>query len=241
MSGLLKKIVGFQNSTSQLYQPLFRLADWNIHGYEVLLQYKILGSNILCNKVAKDHNQIFQAETFSMKQSLIANIHSKNKLLFFKVSTSTLCHPNFKYFIDSLFKKFEIPTKRTVIEIHEKNSQIMEKISKSKKVLSFLKQSGFLISFVDVDSQQTTFKKIAIFEPEYIKLKKSFAKNLMNSEENQRIIREFVNKYRNDIHVVLGGIEEPTSLALAKYIGVPFVQGDLLGEPINLTKNRVCF
>lgn len=221
------------------YQPLYTLADWTIHGNELILKPQSHKSSGLIIDKADKNKWLFEIDTYSINQSISTFDFKGNGCLFINVFSSTLCHPDFKYFIEGLLDKYRFPEKRVIFEIHETSTNhLFEDGGKVKKVLSFLRQKGFLIALVDVESQFLSLKKITTFEPEYIKLKKYLSKNLSESKKNQDRIRMFVNYCQGQSTLILADIEEATTLAIAKYLGVSIGQGFLLGGPRKLkTKN----
>jgi EAL domain-containing protein (putative c-di-GMP-specific phosphodiesterase class I) len=226
------------------YQPIWNLNSWQIHGYEVLARFPSNpGENIeKVFQMAGEQGILFELDTLSILEG-VKNF-SKTILdysrLFVNIFPSTILDPKFEAFIKYLALEYPHVCGNLVLELNESiTEEHLWNISILKSRISMLKRYHILVGLDHIGKGAATLQKVIDLSPDYIKLDRYFAENLSNSKEKQEIISLFIRYCKNNIQVILEGIERDTDLAWARLLNVPIVQGYLLGKPQKIAHSSV--
>lgn len=217
---------------SHVYQPIYHLDKWGVLGIESFFRSEFYANPEHVFQLAKKTNNLYKLDTQSIFKSIskFYNHHKMNdKLLFVNVFPSTLLNPGFFSFLDDLLKQVTITCDQIILEINEEEK--VEDMRSLCKVVSDLRSYGFLIAIDDMGKGESALPKIIELEPDFIKLDRYFSTNLSDSNKKQQFIQLLLNFSNSYSQIILEGIEKPEDLAMAKALGIPFVQGFLLGKP----------
>lgn len=215
-----------------LYQPLYRLADWKLYGYEAFLRTEHLNNPEVLFHNAREFKSLYQLDVSSISKAV--HIHQNkykksNVKLFVNVFPSTLVHNNFLDFINEFVSTLLVQPQNIVFEINE--AEEISDFHSIKQVISLLKTQGFGIALDDVGKGSYSFRHLVDLEIDFIKLDRYFSFNLSKCKRKQRFIKSLVEYCDKDICLILEGIENEADLAMAKMLKVPIAQGYLLGKP----------
>ncbi|PFP30819.1 diguanylate phosphodiesterase [Bacillus sp. AFS073361] len=218
------------------FQPIYCLKTGESQGLEALLRAKG-GTPEAIFEQAKKTQVLYQLDTQSIHKALSTWYSAdgiKNRgLLFLNVLPSTILNANFPIFINQVVQDFKLPNQQIVFELNETEQTFRSDQSKLlKQRISLLKRYGFLIAIDDIGKGWSSLSTLIDFDPHFAKLDRYFSKNLSTSKKKQMMI-EAVIQYcnRNNIQLVLEGIERQVDLKMAKTLGIPLVQGYLFGKP----------
>lgn len=221
-----------------VYQPIFQLLTNTIAGYEALLRSPPYPPEYLFN-LAFEERRLFELDITSIYHSIsmffTTSYNQSDFPVFINIFPSTIAHPCFPCFIEQCLSK--IPQKNIVFEINEIGS--VEDYALFRKVTSYLREEGYRIAIDDVGAGASSIPKIVELQPDIIKLDRYLSDNLAHSVPKQRLIDMFVHYCREDIQLILEGIEKPGDLAVAKSLGIQVGQGFLLGKPMPLPLVKV--
>lgn len=227
----IKKII-HNKSFYHVYQPIYLLSEWRILGFESFFRSNFTSDPEGLFQFAMKTNNLYELDTQSIMKSVLdfyAHPHRYKHLLFVNVFPSTLLNPSFFSFINHMLKKVTINCHQIVFEINE--AEKIENIHALNKVVSLLRDYGFLIAIDDVGKGRSDIQKIIELEPNFIKLDRYFSINLSQSSKKQQLIHLLMDFSKNHSKIILEGIENPVDLATTKALGIPLAQGFLLGKP----------
>jgi EAL domain-containing protein (putative c-di-GMP-specific phosphodiesterase class I) len=226
-----------QNNFYHLFQPICYLPEKNILGYEALIRSE---SNFNPDEIfqqAMEQNFLYEVDSLSIFQAISTyfstlEARENDKLLFLNVFPSTLVAASFPTLIQKIKEQFNGFCNRIVFEINESVTQgTFWNSTTFIGMIAFLRDQGFMIALDDVGEGATNFKKIIEISPDFIKMDKFFAKELFTSTKKQKVVELFVEYCKEEIHLILEGIEHEDELEKALSLGITIGQGYLLGKP----------
>jgi EAL domain-containing protein (putative c-di-GMP-specific phosphodiesterase class I) len=232
----IKELV-MQNNFYHLFQPICYLPKRHILGYEALIRSK---SNFNPDEILRqgmEQNFLYDVDSLSIIQAISSYFASRearenDKALFLNVFPSTLVAASFPSLIQKIKEQFNDLCNRIVFEINESVAQGAFWSSTSFiGMITFLRDQGFKIALDDVGEGATNFKKIIEISPDFIKVDKFFAKELFTCRKKQKVVELFVEYCKEEIHLILEGIEHQDELEKALSLGITIGQGYLLGKP----------
>ncbi|GAA0493212.1 hypothetical protein GCM10008986_19600 [Salinibacillus aidingensis] len=238
----------FQNNTfhdvieQQLFfhhfQPIMDIQKHKIIGYEGLLRSNYIQNPETLFNTAIETNRLFELDT----ASIIKAIQTFDEMLvdqvsdvyvFLNVYPSTLLSRTFLSLLKGAFPDGIRSDVHMVLEINE--SELIHNVPLFNETLTKLQSFGFYIALDDVGKGASTFKRIIELNPDFIKLDKYFARDLHQSPNKQEMIRFFSNYCKKqEIKLVLEGLETRDELETAKMLGITLGQGYFLGKPNQL-------
>jgi EAL domain-containing protein (putative c-di-GMP-specific phosphodiesterase class I) len=138
-------------------------------------------------------------------------------------------------FLDESIIRFNIDTTKITFEVTE--TTIMEDIEVSKFVLKNLKDRGFKIALDDFGTGYSSLAYLNAFQIDYLKIDRSFIKNIDKNKNNQAILEAIVNMCKKlEIKIICEGIEREEEFYYLKKIGVDLLQGFFFSRPLSVEK-----
>ncbi|WP_335869575.1 EAL domain-containing protein [Bacillus sp. 2205SS5-2] len=216
------------------YQPLFSLDSGNeLYAVEALLRN---ASNVNPESVFQSAiraNILYKLDTLSIQKAVESFLDSSTSTckLFLNIYITTILHPNFLRFFQSLLQPHPDLAHRLVLEVNESSAEEMWNNPLLKQKLNELRQVGIMFAIDDFGQGSSSIKKAIEYEPECIKLDRYFAIDLAKDERKQRFLSMFKSFYEKDTILVLEGIETKEDLLVAQQLGIDIGQGYYLGKP----------
>ena len=240
MESLVHEVIREQN-IEHFFQPIWRIALWEVYGYEGLLRIQnepTINPEILFNE-ARREGVLYELDILSFTKAIEDfPFHNYNQhLLFLNIYLSTVLDPRFIRLLKCLIFKYPNMIGKVVIELNETNEEEHCNDPLLKKNIKVLKQFGFIIAFDDVGKSVATFQKLNDFKPTFVKLDRYFSEGLAESKGKQDTISMLSQYLDPDMTFIFEGVERDVDLAQAKIFNVPIVQGYLLGEPQKLKED----
>ena len=222
---------------SHHYQPIVDIQTWKRIGFEGLLRTSHFDTIEDAFKLAKTEKQLYELDSRSIHKAALtyhsAGFTKKDGYLFLNVFPSTLTNTNFLPLIRKIITENTYFSQQIIFEISE--MEVINDFSSFKENINQLKSEGVLFAIDDVGKGNSNVKYIIELDPDFIKLDKYFSTNLYKDLKKQEFIKSMIQYTDNhEIKLVLEGIETEKDLAIAKYIGVKFGQGYVLGRPKSL-------
>lgn len=223
---------------SHHYQPIVDIQTWKRIGFEGLLRTSHFDTIEDAFKLAKTEKQLYELDSRSIHKAALtyhsAGFTKKDGYLFLNVFPSTLTNTNFLHLIRKIITENTNFNKQIIFEISE--MEVINDFSSFKKNIIQLKSEGILFAIDDVGKGNSNVNYIIELDPDFIKLDKCFSTNLYKDLKKQEFIKSMIRYTDNhEIKLVLEGLETEKDLAIAKYIGVKYGQGYVLGRPKSLT------
>lgn len=215
------------------YQPLYCLKDRNkIYAYEALLRNEAKINPDSVFKSAIQANILYKLDTISLQKAIASYfLKQSTGYLFLNIYITTILHPNFLLFFDSLCLLYPGLPKRLFLEVNETCADDLWNIPLLNKSIKTLREFGVQFAIDDFGQGSTSIKRVIEFHPECIKLDRYFAQNLAKDEKKQKFLKLFCTYYGSDTLLVLEGIEKNDDLIVAQQIGIAVGQGYYLGKP----------
>ncbi|KGX93770.1 diguanylate phosphodiesterase [Pontibacillus halophilus JSM 076056 = DSM 19796] len=220
------------------YQPLYHLKTEEVYGYEALLRSSNQKNPELLFRHAMNDNLLYKLDTTSIEKALHAySAVPQQATIFINIFLSTLLHPNFIRFMDSVRSKMDTSfgPPSIVFELNEaKEEEEMWDVPHLQERIQQVREMGIHFAIDDFGQGAASLKKAVELNPDYLKLDRYFSTNLHVNKRKQKLVRLFVDYFKSDTTVVLEGIETEQELKIAQEIGVNLGQGYHLGRPADL-------
>ena len=149
------------------------------------------------------------------------------------ISADSICNENTVEFIKNEIRRLKIEPKNICFEITE--TQVMHNLTRAKIALQELKDFGFRLALDDFGAGMSSYNYLKELPVDVVKIDGEFVRNI----KRDRFYLTFV-KSINDIARVMGletvaeFVEENDTLELLQMIGVHYVQGNFVAEPLAL-------
>lgn len=214
------------------FKPIFSLKTWKKIGSEVFykshnyVQDQTFNSNKHLLNRLDELSPLYRAILFNHK-SLLSN---KKEKLFVNTSASNIFKEDFTNLLFNMITDCNLDNNQIVLEFSE--SENINNYSNFIHKVYKLKEDNFSIAIPNFGIGYSDFKSVIEIDPDYLKLDKYFTFNLHLSKKKQYIISTLLNYCNNNaIELIIDGLEDEKDLAIAKFIGINFGQGNILEVP----------
>ncbi len=221
------------------FQPVISLHGDTDERYEVFLRLKdgkggvILPSDFMPSAERTGMSQAIDRWVFL---NTITNLTNRWKdgqrcLFFVKLSAISLKDETLMNWLKEQLKKYNVPKDSLIFEVKEStavtNLKHTAEISRSLKELN----CGFAID--DFGTGKNPFELLKHIPTDYLKLESSFMSNLSTSIDNQDAVKKITDAATNMNKLTIAqGVEDATSLSVLWGMGINFIQGNFLQEPL---------
>jgi len=206
-----------------------------VFGYESLTRFRTespLRDPQVLFKYAERKRRVVELELACMAHALHDGAHlTKKALLFVNV------HPNvfasgssFRDTIVSQAKHAGVDLDRVVLEITEQGS--LSQTPAVVKSFTDLRALGIRFAFDDVCAAYSHLPLMDAVRPSFLKVSQEFGTGFEKDPTRTKIVANLLS-LANDFacDLILEGIEDEATAAMAGYLGVPLGQGYLFGRP----------
>jgi len=225
------------SQVSPYYQPIISLQNHRIIGYESLGRYMLDGNPVSLGPFFHD-GQYKEREQLQVDRLLrlmaIDKMEKSNEegLLFINLRPSWI----YKKYQESgvlptilFIEESKLPTHRIVIEITEDEFQGSHK--ELSEIINLYRQKGFKIAIDDVGSGFSNFDRIALIEPDIIKVDLKLMKKSSVHKGYNALLRSYsILAEQMGASLLMEGIESQNDLQQALAIGARYVQGFLFSQ-----------
>ncbi|MFA6600498.1 MAG: diguanylate cyclase [Candidatus Omnitrophota bacterium] len=217
-------------SFAAVKQPIYRLEDQSIVGYEFLSRLKSSSFNMPEDffRIAIEGNMLTLVDRHCFEVCARAcEPLEKGLRCHINLFPSTLVDVPVRSLIDLLSKN---GAHQYCFELSEQ--QIFGDPFYLIESIKVIKDAGILLAVDDVGFGHSCLESLMCFEPDVIKLDRRCLRLSTDAEGRIRMLRKMV-KIAEDLgaEVVAEGIETYDDLELLKKVGVPYGQGFLWGQP----------
>lgn len=232
-SRVLEILVNEQVST--VFQPLMRLADRTVIGYEALSRGPadtVFQSPLALFESAAEADLVFELDRLCRMRALmnVQGIGGEHKL-FVNVLPSAMYDPEFRgrplmEFLDTL----GLSPGQIVFEITE--TYAIQNYSLFAEATQDFTQVGFSFAIDDLGTGYSGLEKIANLSPRYLKFDMTLVRDIDVSyvrREMIRALKSFADKI--DSTIIAEGIEREEERQALMDLGIEYGQGYLLGRP----------
>jgi len=217
------------------YQPIVRLGDGEIHGFEALSSGP--AGDIFENpeklfSFAEDTEQVVELERLCRQQAIrgAVRLHSAQKL-FINCSANGFVDP-------------ELVSQQVLEEVrlagrqpHDIVFEVTERVAitewqEFRAILAAIRRLGFSVAIDDVDKGYSSLQAVAEIEPDYLKFDISLVRDIHLSPIKRNLLETLV-VLAEKIHarVIAEGVESAEEFHALRALGVTFAQGFYFAVP----------
>ncbi|WP_182302073.1 EAL domain-containing protein [Cohnella cholangitidis] len=224
-----------ESSIKSVYQPIMRLGDGRVFGYEALTRCpegSLFDGPLSLFQFAERNNMAFALDRLAREKAIrhCPTLGTIQKI-FINVTMSIINDPHFVsgQTVNWLNERGLYPG-QVVFELTERSS--IDDFEAAKKILSHYRRQGYEIAIDDAGAGYSSLQSIVELSPDYIKVDRSLIRMADKDEMKKHMLRTFVRFAKKmNIRTVAEGIERPEELRLLRAMGFDFAQGYLIGRP----------
>jgi len=206
------------------YEPIIRLLDMSVYGYEALSRFKHKGEQLspeIFFKSVHDNTSLFFSLEMELKKFQLHNAIEDKKL--FLNFDPDICIEDKK--IDLWFELLH-PHKNVVVEVIENSDD--ESIDNVERFIQWLKKYDFPFAYDDYGKPNSLFFPMLLEQSSYIKLDIFFLHAIKKSLSYLEILKGIVEySKKRGKNTILEGVETEEDLKIAQEVGIDCIQGYL--------------
>ena len=222
-----------------LYQPVARVCDGTVVGYEALLRWShplrgdIPPETFIA--IAEETRMIVPIGDWVLARACADAARLPDGLeVAVNVSTIQLARPDFEERLGGALAASDLAPQRLVLEITE--TALMDLRLDVAPLLGRLRARGIRAALDDFGTGYSSLGALRRFAFDILKIDRSFVHGLAERETAAIVGTVLELGRRLGIATVAEGVETPAQLAALRAAGCGFVQGHLLGEPRTLAE-----
>ncbi len=220
-----------------VFQPVVRLADRGITGFEALSRPSgwtggsVEGLFAAAQRMGlvRELDHLCRRTAIGVSSGLTAGLP-----VFINVSVAALLDP--LHDVDQLLLLLRWAGRRpqdVVLEVSERES--VTNVARLVHVLEQHREHGIRFALDDVGEGRSTFETLAAARPEFVKIASSFTQRVDQVGPRSTIMAALAFARESGAEVIAEGIEDQRTLELLIELGVEYGQGYHLGRPAALT------
>ena len=224
-----------ENSLRSVYQPIVRLGDGQVFGYEALTRCPencLFDGPLALFRFAEQDHMSFALDRMAREKAIrhCPPLGAMQKI-FINVTMGIMNDPHFvsgqtvRWLSDRGFHPGQV-----VFELTERSS--IDDFDAAKRILAHYRSQGYEIAIDDAGAGYSSLQSIVELNPDYIKIDRSLVRHADQDEMKNHMLRTFVRFAKKmNIRTVAEGIERPEEMRLLRALGVDFGQGYWFGRP----------
>ncbi|HET9835328.1 MAG TPA: EAL domain-containing protein [Rhodanobacteraceae bacterium] len=217
------------------YQSVVSLQGAEGEFFEVLLRLHGPSGEVLPGfffPIAGRHGRLPAIDRWVIDHAIkvLAERKGQPTTLFVKLSADSLQDEKLAAWIGERLQHSGVPGSALVFEMPE--SKVVTSLKPARELVGQLKQHGCAFALEQFGSGLNSFQLLKHIDVDYLKLDRSFTRELSRQEENQHKVRELCALADEaGKHTVAEWVEDAASMSFLFSAGVHFVQGNFLQEP----------
>ncbi|MGA7834284.1 MAG: EAL domain-containing protein [Acidimicrobiales bacterium] len=181
--------------------------------------------------VAEKYGMITEIDRWVIRQGI--RIAAGDRHVGINLSAESVVTSDLLAFIEREITDAGTDPANLVFEITE--TALMHDIEKARSFVKGVTQLGCSVALDDFGTGFGTFTHLKKLNVSYLKIDMEFVRGLVNSPENQHVVKAIVNLARGfNCGTVAEGVEDGSVLAMLKDLDVDYAQGFHLGRPTPL-------
>ncbi len=219
-----------------VYQPIVDLADGEVSGCEGLVRWRHPTAGLRMPAefiaVAEELGLITPIGAWVLEEACRqAAVWPTDAYVAINLSAIQLRDPGFGSEVGSILARTSLPPSRLQLEITE--SVLLAENPVTETTLSALRDMGVVIALDDFGTGYSSLRSVRAFQPDKIKIDKSFVRELGDSGRSATIVRAVIGLAQNlGIALTAEGIESAEHARLLVAEGCPEGQGYLFSRPV---------
>ncbi|MCJ8319731.1 MAG: EAL domain-containing protein [Colwellia sp.] len=147
------------------------------------------------------------------------------------ISAENLKDKSYSDFIIALKERYQLPEQAITLEVTE--DAVVADPEKATEILCYLKEHGFKLSIDDYGTGYSSLAQLKQLPVQELKIDRSFVQHLMQSQDDQIIVRSTIELAHNmGLSVVAEGIEDEETLLWLKEHKCEIAQGYFISRPL---------
>jgi diguanylate cyclase (GGDEF)-like protein len=220
------------------FQPMISLTGDLTENYEVLLRMKAPTGEVVAPDqfmpIAEEHGLLVELDRWVIGRtiSLLAERRKAGKetTLYVKVAPSSLAEGDLHNFIGSQLKAHGVSGEHLVLQLPE--SKIYTFLRPLQAFQKIVASYGCRLCLEQFGTSLNSFQMLTHFDPQILKIDRSFIVDLAKNPENQAKVKEFVAAARKlEKTTIAEFVSDASSMTVLFSIGVDLVQGNFLAPP----------
>jgi diguanylate cyclase (GGDEF)-like protein/PAS domain S-box-containing protein len=222
------------------YQPLFRLGDGDLIGYEALMRWHhpargLLGPGTFID-LAEETGLIVPLTRWALQaacKQMAAWRRRTEAPLEVGVNLSLVNLKDYEILNDvaAAIEGSEIPPEALVLEITE--STVMREHDMGREILHELKKLGVRLALDDFGTGYSSLSRLSELPFDSLKIPRPFIERITHDDQDFALTQGIVDLgHHLDLSIVAEGIETPRQLASVRAIGCELAQGFLFAKPM---------
>ncbi|MEO7149734.1 MAG: bifunctional diguanylate cyclase/phosphodiesterase, partial [Rhodanobacteraceae bacterium] len=225
------------NGFALYYQPVINLQGADGEYYEALLRMQGPSGEVLPAfflPVAERHGRLPAIDRWVIARAIAVLAERKSRpaatTLFVKLSADSLQDEKLGGWIGEQLRTHKLDGSALVFEMPE--SKVVTSLKPAHDFVEQLRQHGCAFALERFGSGLNSFQLLKHVDADYLKIDRSFTRDLPKQEENQLKVRELCAQADEaGKHTVAEWVEDAASMSILFSAGVHFVQGNFLREP----------
>ncbi len=213
------------------YQPVVRLYDHRVIAHEALMRPEDGSSPLVLLEHVRGEGRLAVLELEAMRRAAAGYDFAAGGLLLVNISaraiTDGCAHP--REVLDAL-KVGERDLRSYVIEITERD--IVDDCGRLADAIGYLRAAGVRVALDDFGNGHSNFELWHELSPEFVKIDRFLVQGLADSPGRLTILKALVQVAEGfGTELIAEGLERIEDLRVLRDLGIPYVQGYLLGRP----------
>ncbi len=215
-------------------QPLVRLADRTVTGFEALCRFSPNGD-------IRNPDELFAAaaitglkrevDTACMDAAFAAAVHASPATLFVNVAVETLVEGRSGERLSHLAEVAGVSPTAVVLEVSERTP--VGDLARLRRVVADLRKRGFRIAIDDAGAGHASMLVIAEVQPEFVKIDRLLIHGVDVSAARRALVVSLLSFGAHiNARIIAEGIETEEELKTLLSLGVELGQGWHLGRPV---------
>ena len=225
------------------FQPIARVEDKKIIGYEALLRFVDKDNRLIepdsfipileeTSMIVEVGKWVIEESCRQVRQWLNEGVFTKNHFLSFNVSAKQLLEDSTVETIRNACQNYGVDPRLLVMEMTE--TVIISKPQKVESVLKAIKSIGLRLALDDFGTGYSSLSYLQKYPFDHIKIDKSFIDDLENDSNDAKITRSIIALARSlGLKVTAEGVEDVSAWNKLKEFGADYFQGYYLGKPLD--------
>jgi len=228
------------------YQPIVRLADGSIAGFEALVRWNhpvhgnVVPSSFI--KLAEETGMIVPMGRWMLRQALevhqrFQSVAAERKdaktplYISVNISSRQLLSDGEVEDLCNIVSESGVPSEQVLFEITE--SLMVEEPDKVAEAMRHLRKVGIRVAADDFGTGYANLAFLNKFPLDVLKIDRTFITNMASEERSRKIVNTIVKLAQEfGMSIIAEGIEAPQEIKVLRELGCDFGQGFLLSPPV---------
>ena len=217
------------------YQPVVRLADGEVEGFEVLARWPHPTRGLLTAgeflPAAEEAGLSIELGRVVLEKALQAACHWPERLsIWLNVAPAEFANEALVDTLAESFERFGVEPRRLVIEVTE--SGVIQSNDAALVAMQRLRELGVSLSIDDFGTGYSSLSRLAELPIQSLKIPKPFVDKLVGQDPDEAFVDAILRLSDSlGLATVAEGIEHPAQAARLRELGCRFGQGYLFGRP----------